>query len=111
MIDLPRSARSIFIATTVVLSLLSLAIGWAVFTANTIMMQVLAAIALAGALWTDWQERKRAQFGLLFLAGACIGALAYHGTVSILLTLVWLALLVWVGAGIVHHEVRDHASQ
>lgn len=105
------TSKSTFVATGAILFILGLCIGWAVFTAHTIMLQVLAAIALAGALWANWQKRTTAQLGLLFLAGACIGALAYHGTVSILLTLVWLALLVWVGWGIVRYQVQEHSPR
>jgi len=105
------TSQSTFVITVAILFLLGLCVGWAVFTATTTAIQVLAVITLTGALWTYWQEHETAQFGLLFLAGACIGALAYHGTVSILLTLAWLTLLVWVGWGIVRYQVQGHGSQ
>ena len=85
-------------------------IGWNVAVADTTMIQIGALVTTFlgwGAHEVDGLPRG-GTLGTLafFLAGAAMGACAYHGDVSILIAILWVGLFFWIKRTI-RQEVAD----
>ena len=81
-------------------------VGWGVWHGQTLLLQVCVIAAtgiygLAGYLDDFYGAGWHAAASML-VAGACMGALAYHGEVGLLLAIGWLALVIWIEVGIRH---------
>jgi hypothetical protein len=83
------------------------AMGVGALTANATLLQGVVLLAI-GALVLGRRTGSGGEWikaGFYFLSGAGIGALSYHGEVSILVWVMWAALFVWI-----EREIRDEVS-
>jgi hypothetical protein len=92
------------------LAVLGAAVGWGVWEGRTTVLQVLvlACVATYGAVgWVASRDKPPLEGMLLsyggayravamFIAGAAIGALAYHGEIALLYAALWAGMLIWV---------------
>ena len=88
------------------LAVLAGLVGWGVWHGRTLLLQacVIAATGiygLAGYL-DDFHGAGWYAAASMFVAGGCMGALAYHGEVGLLLAIGWLAMMIWIEVGIRH---------
>lgn len=84
------------------------AVGIGAFTANTTLLQGIVLLGLGVMVFARRKGQASSEWikaGFYFLSGAGVGALSYHGEVSILVWVMWAALFVWI-----EREVRDEVS-
>jgi hypothetical protein len=101
------------------LAALGFVAGWGVWEAQTTALQglVIGCIAMyVAAGWVASREEDPLQGALpnggvyrtlaMFIAGAGMGALAYHGEVALLYAAIWASALVWV-----EHKLRSRFGE
>lgn len=101
------------------LAALGAAVGWGVWEARTTALQILVigCVATYGAAgWAASREEGVLQGALphggtyrsvaMFIAGAGMGALAYHGTIALLYAAMWAGVLLWV-----EHKLRSRFGE
>ena len=101
------------------LAALGAAVVWGAWEARTTALQVLVigCVATYGAAgWAASREEGVLQDALpdggtyrtvaMFIAGAGMGALAYHGTIALLLAAMWAGVLLWV-----EHKLRSRFGE
>jgi hypothetical protein len=101
------------------LAALGAAVVWGVWEARTTALQILVigCVATYGAAgWVASREEGFLQGALpqggtyrtvaMFIAGAGMGALAYHGTIALLYAAMWAGVLIWV-----EHKLRSRFGE
>ena len=75
-------------------------VGWGAWHGQTLLLQVyvIAATGIYGLArylddlpYAEWYAAAS-----MFVAGGCIGTLAYYGEVGLLFAILWLAMVTWI---------------
>lgn len=88
------------------IAVLAVLAGWGAWHGHTVLLQGL--VVAAGAVYVglgrvpELAHNGAYRGAALFVAGAAIGALAFHGTVALLYALLWLVLIAWI-----EHQMRS----
>jgi uncharacterized membrane protein YoaK (UPF0700 family) len=90
-------------------------IGWSVWHVDTTLAQlvVIAAVGIALLLKRESSLSRPVlwQCGFYFIAGAGLGMLAYHGNVSLLVSVMWIIFGVWIAFTLVRQHRAPTESQ
>lgn len=85
---------------------LAAATFWGVWHAQTLLLQVCVVIACGIYMCAGYLDRLPRAGGYaaasMFVAGAALGALAYHGEAALLYALMWLAAMIWIEVKVRH---------
>lgn len=85
---------------------LSVLTAWGVWHDQTLLLQVYVVVAcgiyglaayLENVPHAGWYATAS-----MFVAGAAMGALAYHGEAALLFVLIWLAVMIWIEITVRH---------